>query len=65
MAEVGTQTDLVVPISLEEEKLFQKRVLSNNPDWKPVNDGDHGAGLIPEDLWKRDYSPESQERTAI
>lgn len=68
MALEGSHTDLVQEISLEEDKVAEKRLATNNPDWRVLNadkDADHNAGYIPEEIWKRDYSPKSKERTAV
>lgn len=68
MALEGSQTELVQPVSLEDEKIAEKRLATDNSEWKPINadqDPDHNAGYIPEEIWKKQYSPDSSERTAV
>lgn len=47
----------------EQNKLQEKREKTGNPNWQPQG-GDHGSGLVPEEIWKKNH-PESKEETAV
>ncbi len=52
-------------IQNEASALEQKRQKTGNPDYD-VNDQDgHGSGLIPEEIWKEKYSPNSNPETGV
>lgn len=64
MAVEADNAILNMAVSLEETRLEAKRQKTNNPDWKPAGDDNHGAGIMPEEVWKK-YSPKSKDETAI
>lgn len=63
MAEIPTQEEIIRLAEPEQTRLDYKRFVTRSPEWQPKGD-DHGAGILPEDIW-RDSSPESKAETSI
>ena len=66
MAQLGTNTDFLLEVSAEEEKIEEKRKATDNPDWKVINSDltEHTAGYMPEEIWIL-YKVGSSKITAI
>lgn len=64
MAQVGNQNDIITELTVQEDRVQQKKILTENPNWEPAG-GDEGAGFIPEKIWKSQYSNNSQESTEV
>lgn len=68
MAQIPTDSQFVQAVSEEEALIQKKREMTGDPNWTPKaapEDPDHGPGFIPEDIWKKQYSPESKPETEV
>lgn len=64
MATIPTQEEIDSLNQVEKDRLEFKRKLTNNPEWNIAGEAEHGAGLLPESIWK-ELHPNSNPDTAI